>query len=146
MRFRDGPHFLPRSANCETTVSVSFLSSEGLPLLGIQVPRDHGSLMGVRKVVTLLTAWFVSCQVGTAFPSGFLHRKLPSELDPPAMGTVPTPAGSRAVSRSVRGASAGRAAFCRSQRRAPQCEREAAVGCTLLSFKLFYSLLVHLTW
>ena len=82
-------------------MSVSFLSSKGLPLLGIQAPWDHGSLMGIRKVVTVLTVWFVSCRVGATFLFVFMHRKPPSELDPPAVGTVPAPAGSQAVSRSV---------------------------------------------
>ena len=82
-------------------MSVSFLSSEGLPLLGIQAPCDHGSLMGIRRVVTVLTVWFVSCRVGATFLFGFLHLKPPSELDLPAVGTVRAPAGSQAVSRSV---------------------------------------------
>lgn len=56
------------------TVSVSFLSSQGPPPFGTQVPRDHGSLMGIRKLVTLLTAWFVSCQVGTRSLSAFWIR------------------------------------------------------------------------
>ena len=82
-------------------MSVSFLSSKGLPLLGIQAPWDHGSLMGIRKVVTVLTVWFVSCRVGATFLFVFMHRKPPSELDPPAVGTVRALAGSQAVSRSV---------------------------------------------
>lgn len=85
---------LPCSANCETTVSVSFLSSEGLLLLGIQSPCDLGSLMGMRKVVTMLTVWFVYCRVGeqhslSAFCLGSRHQswtRLPWGLSghPPA--------------------------------------------------------------